>query len=221
MGQLGHGGEGVVHGLADSPADAAELHVLILGAGGSHGGGRGGCGGGSLSGNALGHQFTHIPLDNPAVGAGGGGQGAVHPGALGQVPGPGGDFSRARGGGGLNGLSSHRSGSGRDGGCLLGGGGGRGRAVGPQGGHVLPLGADGAHVHQTGDLLAVAEENLQQLAGGGGLTLKGGLVRLIGEQDIALGDLVAHLLLPLADDTGLHCDARLGHQDCVCHDHSS
>ena len=221
VGQLGHGGQGVVHGLADGPADAAELHVLILRTG-SHSGGRGGCGGGGLSEDALGHQFTHIPLDNPAVGAGGGGQGAVHPGALGQVPGPGGNFSRARSGGGLNGRSSRRSGSSRGGGGLLrGGSGGRGRAVGPQGGHVLPLGADGAHVHQAGDLLAVAEKDLQQLAGGGGLTLEGSLVGLISKQDVALGDLVAHLLLPLADDTGFHCDARFGHQDCVCHDHSS
>src|SRR5699024_2947609 len=53
----------------------------------------------------------------------------------------------------------------------------------------------------------------QQRTGGGGGAFKLGLVSLVGEEHVAHGHLVAHLLLPFADEAGLHGDALLGHDD--------
>ena len=124
VGQLGHGAQGGVHGLADDPADAAKLHILVLGLlrsgradRGSGLGGRGGLdrrSGGS--GDTLRQELAHIPLNDPSLGAGGGGQGGVHTGVLGHLPGPGGDGGLAAGG------SRRGRGAGRrSGGSCLGG----------------------------------------------------------------------------------------------------
>src|SRR5699024_4965314 len=73
--------------------------------------------------------------------------------------------------------------------------------------------AHGADVDQAGHLVAVLVELGQQGTGGGGGAFKLGLVGLVGEEHVAHIDLVAHLLLPFADEAGLHGDALLGHDD--------
>ena len=46
-------------------------------------------------------------------------------------------------------------------------------------------------------------------------------VGLVSEQNVTHFDSVANLLLPSADDTAFHCNARLGHNYCICHGLSS
>ena len=96
-----------------------------------------------------------------------------------------------------------------------------GCAAALQTGNILTGVADRTNVDQAGYFVALFEEDLQQSALCGRFTLEGSLIGLVGEQNVADLNGIADLLFPSTDDTAFHCNARLGHDYCICHGLSS
>ena len=77
--------------------------------------------------------------------------------------------------------------------------------------------ADRADIDQARDLIAVFIELLDQGASCGGFAFELRLVGLVGEEDVADVDVIADILLPLANDARFDCNAFFGHQYAFCH----
>ena len=164
-------------------------------------------------------QSLHVTLDNAAFGAGGLYKGQIGAALLGQSLGTGRDLHVAGNNNGLSQLFS-RSGfcGGLGGSSFLSGSGLSGAgAFGTELVHRLAGVADNANVQQAGDVVAFLKENLEESTGVLGFLIESGLVGLVGEQDLACGDGVALLLVPLGDDTAFNCITLTGHNDCNCH----
>ena len=96
-----------------------------------------------------------------------------------------------------------------------------GCAAALQTGNILTGVTDCTNIDQAGHLVAFLEEDLQQSTLCGRLTLEGSLIGLIGKQNVANLNGIADLLFPSTDDTAFHCNARLGHNYCICQNRSS
>lgn len=162
------------------------------------------------------HEPSNVALDDASVGAGCLGVPGINAGLLRQRAGARRNLQAAVRG--LRGL--------RRGGLLLFLGLGRfvrlhggrfGGSAGLQRAVVLALRADGADVCEAGNLVPVTEENGEELALFGAFALEGGLIRFVGEQNVANLHRVAHVLEPLSDDAGFHRDAGFRHDDRFCH----
>ena len=169
--------------------------------------------------NLLIQKRLHVALDNAAVRAGRTDKGKIRAGALGKRLGARRDLHIAGDDHGL-GQFLCRSGGLRRGGLrgsfLLGGVRG-GFACGSKFGRTLARRADDANVRQAGNVVPFLEKDIQKRAFDLGFLVKGGLVGLIGEQNVADLHRVALLLGPLGDDTALNGVSLPGHDHCNCH----
>ena len=112
-----------------------------------------------------------------------------------------------------------RSGRGFGGGSGLGGGGGS--AAGIELGERFAAVADDHDVGQAGHVVALVEEDRQHGAGFLGFLIESGLVRFIGEQNIADRNAVADLFVPFGNDTTFNRLTLTGHNDRCRHIASS
>ena len=161
----------------------------------------------------------HVALDDAAIRAGGTDKGEVRACALGKRLGARRDLQIAGDDGGLSQFLRRSGGLNRGGGCgsfLLGGFRG-GFARGGELGRTLARRADDANVRQAGNVVPFLEKDIQKRAFDLGFLVKGGLVGLIGEQNVADLHRVALLLGPLGDDTALNGVSLPGHDHCNCH----
>lgn len=81
----------------------------------------------------------------------------------------------------------------------------------------FPRFADDHHVGQARDLVVIVEEAGKDGAFDLGVLVKGCLVGLIAEKDIADGDFVPHLFLEFSDNATFYGLPLFGHNNYVCH----
>ena len=195
-------------GKAYAAADAGAGKLLVAG--------HIACGGSACYHNALFAQKLNIAFHYAAFCSGGNCKAVVNAGSFGIVAGARGNFyislsSLCRGGSSLN-----RSGSrcGSRCGSFRCGSAGLGRSLLSacgKGAYILAGSAYNAYIFKAGHIVALLVKDGKQHAGILCLLVKGGLVRLVGEKNVAYCYGIAYLFVPFCDDAAFHRLSLPGH----------